>query len=74
MLEGFGLIFRIFSNFLGFLSHDSFFYRFFSIFHRFWMDFERILEGFWEGFSMILGIIIENSDFVKNSVFPRENQ
>ena len=37
----------------------------------------EVLKSFWEGSgrvcSMIFRIIIENSDFVKNNVFPQEN-
>ena len=38
------------------------------------MDFGRILEGFGENFSKIFRIFLEDADFVKYSVFPRENQ
>ena len=48
------LIFRIFSHLFGFLSHDGFFYRFFSIFHRFRMDFGRVSGGFFDVFSHLL--------------------
>ena len=72
-----GVIFRTFSHFFAFFSHLFrllkslwFFSHFFSVFHRFLDDLGRILEGFWEDFSMIFRTIMENCDFVKNVVFP----
>ena len=74
LLALFFALFRIFSHFFRiffrFLKSLWFFSRFFSVFHRFLNDLEKILEGFWEDFSMIFRTIMENCDFVKNVVFP----
>ena len=69
----FSQIFVFFANVWHILSQVGLFHRFSSLFYGFWKDFGRILGRFWEGFSMIFVTIIENSDFVKISVFPREN-
>ena len=42
------------------------------IFHRFLVDFKRISGGFWEDFSKIFCVFLENADFVKNGVFLRK--
>ena len=66
--------FRIFELFFGLLKSSwlflSIFVRFFSILEGFWKGLGRILEGFFADFF----IFLENADFVKYSVFPKENQ
>ena len=42
-------------------------------FSLFLLDFEGFWKGFGRAFCMFFRIFMENSDFVKNSVFPREN-
>ena len=37
------------------------------------MDFGKILGGFGDDFSKIFCVFLENADFVKNGVFPKEN-
>ena len=55
---------------LGHLRSKS---RFEAIFFQFLVDLGWILEGFWDDFSTIFCIILENGDFVKSVVLLREN-
>ena len=48
--------------------------RFVSILQRFRKVLGGFGEGFGEVFASIFCILIENADFVKNCVLPRENQ
>ena len=63
----------LFSLFWRSLNQHRFFYRYFSFLDRFWEDFGWIWEGFWQIFSMIFHIFLENADFVKYSVFLWKN-
>ena len=47
------------SHFWGLLRNHALFNRFFSNFHRFLMDLERILDGFWEDFWMIFAFFLK---------------
>ena len=42
-------------------------------FLRFFIDFGKVLGGFWDDFSKIFLIFLKNSDFVKYSVFLWKN-
>ena len=70
--------FSHFFAFLGLLEPSWLFYSIFFEFSwilvGFWKDFRRVWGGFWKDFSQIFLIFLENADFVKYSVFPRENQ
>ena len=56
-----------------FLEHLRSKSRFEAYFFEFLVDLGWILEGFWDDFSTIFCIILENCDFVKSVVLLREN-
>ena len=68
-----GHFFAFVPHFWRILSQHCIFDQYVLILYRFWKDFGWIWEGFWEAFSMIFLIFLENADFVKYSVFPWEN-
>ena len=73
LLGPFFAIFCIFSHFFRIFFASYIIMHFFIDFFRFFIDFGRILGGFWDDFSMIFHIFLKNVDFVKYSVFPRKN-
>ena len=65
--------FLYFFAFFSLLTSSWLFYRFFFSFHRFSVDFGRILGGFWDDVSTIFRVFLENRDFIKYSVLHRKN-
>ena len=64
MLGHFLHFFHIFSQFSGFLNHLGYFYRFFSVLDRFFLDFSQMFPRFWDDFCLIFRTFGFNRDFV----------
>ena len=73
MLGHFSQFFRILGAFWTHLTPSLFLGTLFLDFYRFLVHLGWISGGFWDGFSMIFGIILENDDFVKSVALLLEN-
>ena len=61
-----------FSHFWSLLRNHGFFNRFFSNLNGFWMDLGRVLGWILGGFLDDFCIFLENADFGKINIFPKE--
>ena len=69
----FRILFAFFSHSYASIAFLIDFFRFRSHFGGVWDDFGRVWGGFFDDCLMIFSIFLKNTDFVKYSVFPREN-